>query len=153
MLQCGFKDTDGNHKVNIMTSSTGNIFRVTCSLCGKYTGQRWISLTKASDAELWCFFDLRLNKQLSKHLRRRWFRTASHWLWRHCNELDGTVEHNQLIGRATINYCTYSHFLITFLAQTWRMCRRSPCHRLTKWILGNDTVVLIMFSNIFYDWE
>ena len=24
-------------------------------LCGEFTGQRWIPLTKASDAELWCF--------------------------------------------------------------------------------------------------
>ena len=33
----------------------GNIFRVTGSLCGKFTGHRWIPRTKASDAELWCF--------------------------------------------------------------------------------------------------
>ena len=38
----------------IMTSSNGNIFRVTGHLCGKFTGHRWISHTKASDAELWC---------------------------------------------------------------------------------------------------
>ena len=40
---------------NMMTSSNGNIFRVTGHLCGKFTGPRWISRTKASDAELWCF--------------------------------------------------------------------------------------------------
>ena len=39
----------------MMTSSNGNIFRVTGHLCGKFTGPRWVSLTKASDAELWCF--------------------------------------------------------------------------------------------------
>ena len=39
---------------NMMTSSNGNIFRVTGHLCGKFTGHRWISHTKASDAELWC---------------------------------------------------------------------------------------------------
>ena len=39
----------------IMTSSNGNIFRITGPLCGKFTGHRWIPLTKASDAELWCF--------------------------------------------------------------------------------------------------
>ena len=39
----------------IMTSSNGNIFRVTRPLCGKFTLDRWILLTKASDAELWCF--------------------------------------------------------------------------------------------------
>ena len=41
--------------VVMMTSSNGNIFRVTGHLCGKFTGPRWISRTKASDAELWCF--------------------------------------------------------------------------------------------------
>ena len=47
---CGF------HMDHIMmTSSNGNIFRVTGHLCGKFTGPRWISHTKASDAELWCF--------------------------------------------------------------------------------------------------
>ena len=39
----------------IMTSSNGNICRVTGHLCGKFTGPRWIPRTKASDAELWCF--------------------------------------------------------------------------------------------------
>ena len=39
----------------MMTSSNGNIFRVTGPLCGEFTGHRWISLTTASDAELWCF--------------------------------------------------------------------------------------------------
>ena len=32
-----------------------NIFRATCPLRGEFTGHRWILLTKASDAELWCF--------------------------------------------------------------------------------------------------
>ena len=39
----------------MMTSSNGNIFRVTGPLCGEFTGHRWIPLTKASDAERWCF--------------------------------------------------------------------------------------------------
>ena len=36
----------------MMTSSNGNIFRVTGPLCGEFTGHRWISLTKASDASM-----------------------------------------------------------------------------------------------------
>ena len=40
---------------HMMTSSNGNIFRVDGPLCGEFTGHRWILLTKASDAELWCF--------------------------------------------------------------------------------------------------
>ena len=39
----------------MMTSSNGNISRVTGPLCGEFTGHRWIPLTKASDAELWSF--------------------------------------------------------------------------------------------------
>ena len=39
----------------MMTSSNGNIFRVTGPFWGESTGYRWIHLTKASDAELWCF--------------------------------------------------------------------------------------------------
>ena len=38
-----------------MTSSNGNIFRVTGTLWGEFTGHQWIPLTKASDMELWCF--------------------------------------------------------------------------------------------------
>ena len=38
-----------------MTSSNGNIFRITGNLCGEFTGPLWIPHTKASDAELWCF--------------------------------------------------------------------------------------------------
>ena len=36
-----------------MTSSNGDIFRVTGLLCGEFPGPRWIPLTKASDAEVW----------------------------------------------------------------------------------------------------
>ena len=39
----------------MMTSSNGNMFRVTGHLCGEFTGPRWIPHTKASYAELWCF--------------------------------------------------------------------------------------------------
>ena len=50
----------------MMTSWNGNIFRVTGALFGEFTGHRWIPLTKASDAELWCLLwsaPERLSKQ------------------------------------------------------------------------------------------
>ena len=50
-----WRDRDLNTN-RMMTSSNGNIFRVTGPLCGEFTGHRWILCTKASDAELWCFF-------------------------------------------------------------------------------------------------
>ena len=41
--------------VHMMTSSNGNILRVTGPLREEFIGHRWIPLTKASNAELWCF--------------------------------------------------------------------------------------------------
>ena len=82
----------------LMTSSNGNIFRVTGplhALCGEFAGDRWIPRAKAIDAELWCFpmcilqgnktylFDLCLNKRLSKQSWGWWFETPSRPLWRH----------------------------------------------------------------------
>ena len=39
----------------MMASSNGNIFRVTSPLWRECTGHRWIPVTKANDADLWCF--------------------------------------------------------------------------------------------------
>ena len=39
----------------MMTSSNGNMFRVTGHLCGKFTGTRRLPCTKASGAEFCCF--------------------------------------------------------------------------------------------------
>ena len=69
-----------------MMSSNGNIFRATGHLCGEFTGHRWIPRTKASAAELWCFFYHRLNKRLGKQSWVGWFETSSRSLWRHCND-------------------------------------------------------------------
>ena len=48
------QDTDRNTLNNsyMMTSSNGNIFCVTGPMCAEFTGNRWIPLTKASDAGL-----------------------------------------------------------------------------------------------------
>ena len=70
--------------------SNGSIFRVIGPMWGEFTGHRWIPLTKASDAELWCFFfDLRLNKRSGKQSKRMWFETPSRPLWRNCNDFSG----------------------------------------------------------------
>ena len=65
-----------------MTSTNGNIFRVTGHLCGEITGPWWIPRTKTSFD---VFFDLRLNKRLSKQSSGWWFETLSSPLWRHYN--------------------------------------------------------------------
>ena len=73
---------------DMMTSSNENIFRVTGHLCGEFTGHRWSPHTKASDAEFWCFFYLRLKKRLNKQS----------WGWRF-----ETFE--SLVGRAVQGCC------------------------------------------------
>ena len=56
-VQSLWRHEEGRQKLSIfmMTSSNGNIFRVTGPLCGEFTCHGWIPLTKPSDAELWCF--------------------------------------------------------------------------------------------------
>ena len=67
----------------MMTSSNGNIFRVTGPLCEEFTGE--VTPQRPVTRSFDVFFDLRLNTRLSKQLRRRWFKTPSRSLWRHCN--------------------------------------------------------------------
>ena len=70
-----------------MTSSNGNIFRVTGLLCaenspviGEFSAQ-WL-VSRSFDV----FFDPCLNKRFSKQSRGLWFETPSCLLWRNCNE-------------------------------------------------------------------
>ena len=51
---------------NMMTSSNGNIFRITGPLCGEFTDHRWIPHTKPVTRSFDVFFDLCLNKRLAK---------------------------------------------------------------------------------------
>ena len=76
----------------MMTSSNGKMFRVTGFCAGNspvtagnspVTGQ--FPSHRQWRGALMFFFDLRLNKRLSKQSRRRWFETPSRSLWRHCN--------------------------------------------------------------------
>ena len=71
-----------------MTSSNGNIFRVTGPLCGnspvtgEFPAQR--PVTWSFDV----FFDLSLNKPLCKQSWGWWFETPLRSLWRHCNAME-----------------------------------------------------------------
>ena len=65
--------------LSMMTSSNGNIFRLTGHLCGELPAQR--PVTQSFDV----LFDLNLNKRLSKQSWGWWFEMLSRPLWRHCN--------------------------------------------------------------------
>ena len=71
----------------MMTSSNGNIFRVTGPLCGEFTGPGEFPTQRPVTRSFDVFFDLRLNKRLSKQWRGWWFETLSCPLWRHHNGL------------------------------------------------------------------
>ena len=69
----------------MMTSSNGNIFRVTGPLCGEFTGPGEFPTQRPVTRSFDVCFDLRLNKRLSKQPWGWWFETVSWSLWRHCN--------------------------------------------------------------------
>ena len=69
----------------MMTSSNGNIFRVTGPLCGEFTGPGEFPTQRPVTRSFDVYFDLRLNKRLSKQPWGWWFETLSWSLWRQCN--------------------------------------------------------------------
>ena len=76
----------GSDSYDMMTSSNGNISALLAlcagnsSVTGEFPAQR--PVTRSYDV----FFDLRLNRQLSKQRSRWWFETPPCSLWRHCND-------------------------------------------------------------------
>ena len=73
-------------KQYMMTSSNGNIFRVTGPLCGKFTGPGEFPTQRPVTRSFVVSFDLRLNERLSKQPWGWWFDTPSWSLWRQCND-------------------------------------------------------------------
>ena len=69
----------------MMTSSNGNIFRVTGPLCGEFTGPGEFPAQRPVTRSFDVFFDLCLNKRLSKQPWGWWFQTPAWSLWRHRN--------------------------------------------------------------------
>ena len=71
----------------MMTSSNGNIFRLTGHLCGEFTGPGEFPTQRPVTRSFDVFFDLRLNKRLSKQSWGWWFETLPSPLWRHSNDI------------------------------------------------------------------
>ena len=85
---------------------------------GKFHSQRPVTLSFD------VFFDQRLNKQLSKQKRCRWFETPLGWLWRHCN---GMIDATH-VGHETSQIVLYASHIkvkdrkkIFLLALQWSM--------------------------------
>ena len=109
----------------MMTSSNGNIFRVTGPLWRETTGDRWIPFTKASDAELWCFL-------LSTLEQYAGFEAPLRSLWRQCNTIKITL---------TALWCISwtSGILLKWLSASWG-------HELVKNIYSQEVSHLVCLS-------
>ena len=119
----------------MMTSSNGNIFRVTGPLCGEFTGPGEFPTQRPVTRSFDVFFDLRLNKRLSKQPRGWLFETPSWSLWRQCN---------------VIQTANQNHFLSTMgtaLSFLILLCRnRFSWHLIIMWQKIMEPV-LIMFRS------
>ena len=91
----------------MMTSSNGNIFRVTGHLCGEFTRHRCIPHTKASDAELWYFlFCARINA---------WVNTGEADLRRHRAHYDVIMcDDNAMYSTAFYLLCLRIQFVVNW---------------------------------------
>ena len=128
------------HELGMITSSNGNIFRVT-GLCegnspitGEFPSQRPVE--RSFDV----FFDLRLNKQLSNQSRGWWFETPLRSLEHNCNGLSVQalkclgLDHSALHTTTIPNNFQSLHFdiLIGLIAFSYTISKRKqfstvPC--------------------------
>ena len=101
----------------MMTSSNGNIFRVTGPLCREFTGPGEFPTQRPVTRSFDVFFDLRLNKRLSKQPRGWWFETQSWSLWRHCN-----VQNISVAASKALMYIPVYTTCIHEFATPWKPC-------------------------------
>ena len=87
---------------HMMTLSNGNIFHVTGPLCGEFTSSGEFPTQRPMLRNFDVFFDLRLNKRLSKQPWGWWFETPSWSLWRRCNDQEWYGIQSQ---RKRVNVC------------------------------------------------
>ena len=106
----------------MMTSSNGNIFRVTDPLCGEFTGPGEFPAQRPVTRSFDVFFHLRLNKRLSKQPRGWWFETPAWSLWRHRNDLTNWNHrccHPGWVRNSNL------HYFVT----NWYQERENVCHQ------------------------
>ena len=121
----------------VMMSTNGN-FSPLLALCvgnppviGGFPSLR--PVTRSLDV----YFDLRLNKQLGKRSRRRWFEKPSRLLWRHCN-VSGAR------SRPAIGSCyTGAHLVYALFDQRHHMFLQMPWWEMGVRPSAISTVILV----------
>ena len=138
-----------NHKCQdipwnaMMTSSNGNIFRVTGPLWGKSTGDRCIPLTKASDTELWCFLWSMPEQAAEQTIEKLVIWTPSSPLWRHDNTLFIKFPDNRF---------TWQLHVPRTLAG-WKLCMQTTSILHTLLHLKNPLVYHLQQQQYLFQWN
>ena len=115
---------------HMMTSSNGNIFRVTGPLCGEFTGPGEFPTQRSVTRSFDVLFDLRLNRRLSKQPRGWWFETPSWPLWRQCNDVSyhrSVRSHRARCCMRNLNICQYD-IIVNYLKHNRHSVRNSGRH-------------------------
>ena len=94
-------------------------------VCRKFTGHRWIPCTKPVTRSFGVFFDLLLNKLLSKHWWGWWFKTPSRPIWHHSDDFALTLPYHviAIFNMSSLLYVARPHVqqpLADELSSWWR---------------------------------
>ena len=111
--------------IDMMTSSNGNIFRVTGPLCGEFTGE--FPSQRPVTWSFGVFFDLSLNKRLSKQSWHRWFEMSLHPLWGHCNDVQHFCIPPELCGLCVYILLEYLPTITVWELNNWPLCCSIVC--------------------------
>ena len=109
--------------ISMMTSSNGNIFRVTGPLCGEFTGPGEFPTQRPVTRSFDIFFDRRLNERLSKQPRGWWLETLSCSLWRQSNAVRPSRWSNQCPYRLSIEIFHWLYRLLAATLTSSQICR------------------------------
>ena len=99
------------------------------------------------------YFDLRLNKRLSKQSWSWWYETLSHPLWRHCN-VDSKVHGANMGPTWVLSAPDGPHVgpmnlaIREVLSQTY-----AYCSRLGRWFVSCLSILFLTFSDILWHWS
>ena len=114
-LPLSFRGCMNHGVVTMMTSSNGKKFPPNWPFVRGIHRSRWIPTQRPVTWSFDVFFDLRLNKRLSKQWWGWWFETPSCPLWRHSN--DGVYY------KGTGQYYTPVACLSSETENQWKKCR------------------------------
>ena len=99
-------------------------FSASLALCEMYPPEetRWFPSKRPVTRSFDVFFDLRLNKRLSKQSRHRWFETPSRSLWRHWNVYTESCTHVLQLTKTSQKYmtCIFDFCVISDLQNRFR---------------------------------